>query len=131
MAAYVDAVDRGADGPAIARLYTPDGVFEGLGELAGPIGRNQGRDAIARRLAANREHLTFSVHFFADESITVDGDRATGSWIYLQPAVHDGRRLWIAGRWHNAFTRIDGEWCIARNACEAIFVAPYATGWHG
>jgi uncharacterized protein (TIGR02246 family) len=127
MAAYVDAVDRRADGSAIARLFTADGVFEGLGELAVPLGRNEGRDAIARRFDANREHLTLSVHFFTNESVRVDGDRATGTWTYLQPAVHDGQALWIAGRWQVDFARADGAWRSARNACAAIFVAPRAS----
>jgi hypothetical protein len=129
MAAYADAVDRGADGATIARFFTPEGIFEGLGQLAAVLGRHDGHHAIARRFDANRAHLTFSTHFFANESIEIDGDHATGSWIYLQPAVHDGQAVWVAGRWHNTFARVDREWKLARNSCEAIFIAPYATGW--
>jgi hypothetical protein len=35
----------------------------------------------------------------------------------------------VAGRWRNRFTRVDGEWRIARTTCEGIFLAPYQTGW--
>jgi hypothetical protein len=59
----------------------------------------------------------------------VDGDGATGTWTYLSPAVHDGQAIWIAGRWHNTFARTDGDWRIAHNACEPIFIAPYTAGW--
>jgi ketosteroid isomerase-like protein len=128
MAAYLDAVDRADDGARIASFFTDDGIFEGIGELLGFLGRHQGRHAIARRFDATREHLTFSVHR-RTESIVVGGDRATGTWTYLQAAVHDGQAVWVAGRWRNEFTRAGGEWKIARNACEGIFVAPYQDGW--
>ena len=126
MASYLDAVDHAGDGPQIARPFTPDGIFEGAGELLGFLGRHQGRPAIARRFDANREHLTFSSHWFTHESITVDIDsgRATGIWDYLQAAVHDGQAVWVAGRWLNHFARIQGQWRIARNTCQARFIAP-------
>jgi hypothetical protein len=48
----------------------------------------------------------------------------------VQPAVHDGQAVWVAGRWRNRFARVGGDWRIARNTCEGIFVAPYRDGWH-
>ncbi len=63
------------------------------------------RDGV--EIAANREHLTFSLHLPGSESIVVDGDRATGTWTYLQAAVHDGQAVWVAGRWRNDFTRVN------------------------
>jgi ketosteroid isomerase-like protein len=129
MAAYLDAVDRGHDGARIAGFFTDDGVFEGVGDLLAFLGCHQGRDAIAGRFDATREHLTFSLHLPANESITVEGDRATGTWTYLQAAVHDDQPVWVAGRWHNRFTRVDGAWRIARNTCEGIFLAPCRDGW--
>lgn len=114
MAAYLDAVDRSQDGTRIAGFFTDDGVFEGVGHLLAFLGCHQGRDAIAGRFDATREHLTFSLHLPSNESITVDGDHATGTWTYLQAAVNDGQPVWVAGRWRNRFARVQGAWRIAR-----------------
>jgi ketosteroid isomerase-like protein len=93
LAAYLDAVDHSADGTRIARFFTDDGVFEGVGELLGFLGRHQARDAITRHFDATRERLTFSLHLPGTEAIAVDGDHASGTWTYLQAAVHDGQPL--------------------------------------
>ena len=128
LAAYLDAVDRGRDGARVAGFFADD-VFEGVGHLLAFLGRHQGRPAIAAHFDATRQHLTFSLHLPANEAILVEGDHARGSWTYLQAAVHDGQPVWVAGRWRNRFTRVAGEWRIARITCEGVFLAPYRDGW--
>lgn len=129
MADYLHAVDRGADGDTIADFFTADGVFEGLGGLAEVLGRHEGTAAIARRFDANREQLTFAAHLYGNESICAERAQAAGTWVYLQPGVYQGQAILVAGRWHNAFARVEGQWKIVRNAIEPIFIAPYSDGW--
>ncbi len=127
MAEYLEARDLGTgSGTYIAKLFTPDGVWEGVGRLAEVLGSHQGREAIERRFSAP---LPFSVHFLTNESITIDADTAVGTWRYLQSTVYKGQAVWVAGRYHNDFVRIEGQWKFQHVRIDAIFVTPYEDGW--
>jgi hypothetical protein len=127
MAQYLDARDFGMEsGAHIARLFSADGIWEGIGRLAEVLLSHQGRDAIERRFSAP---LPFSVHFLTNESITIDGDTAVGTWRYLQSTVSKGQAVWIAGRYHNDFVRVEGQWKFQHVRIDAIFVTPYEDGW--
>jgi hypothetical protein len=127
MAEYLDARDLGTgSGTHIAHLFSADGIWEGVGRLAEVLGSHQGRDAIERRFSAP---LPFSVHFLTNESITIDGDTAVGTWRYLQSTVYKGQAVWVAGRYHNDFVRIEGRWKFQRVRIDAMFVTPYEDGW--
>ncbi len=127
MAEYLEARDFGTgSGTHIARLFIADGVWEGVGRLAEVLGSHQGRDAIERRFSAS---LPFSVHFLTNESITIDGDTAVGTWRYLQSTVYKGQAVWIAGRYHNDFVRVEGQWKFQHVRIDAMFVTPYEDGW--
>ena len=127
MASYLDARDLGTgSGTHVARLFSADGIWEGVGLLAEVLGSHYGRDAIARRFSAP---LPFSVHFLTNESITIDGDTAMGTWRYLQSTVYQGQAVWIAGRYHNDFVQVNGEWKFRHVRIDAMFVTPYEDGW--
>ncbi len=127
MAQYLDARDLGrGSGTHIARLFSADAIWEGVGRLAEVLGSHQGRDAIARRFSAP---LPFSVHFLTNESITIDSDTAVGTWRYLQSTVSKRQAVWIAGRYHNDFVRVNGEWKFRHVRIDALFVTPYDDGW--
>jgi hypothetical protein len=124
MAQHLDARDLGKGSCThIARLFSADGIWEGVGRLAEVLGSHQGRDAIAQRFSAP---LPFSVHFLTNESITVDGDTAVGTWRYLQSTVSKGQAVWIAGRYHNDFVRVEGQWKFQHVRIDAL---PYEDGW--
>ena len=124
MAAYAAARDLGEG--SIHDYFTEDAIWEGLGRLADVLGRHIGRDAIAQRFSGP---LPPGLHLLANESITVDGDQAVGSWTYLQPSVLNGRAYWVAGQYHNDFRRQDGHWRIRHLRIQLIFQAPYDQGW--
>jgi hypothetical protein len=127
MAEYLDARDLGTgSGTYIASLFSVDGIWEGVDRLAEVLGSHQGREAIERRFSAS---LPFSVHFLTNESISIDGDTAVGTWRYLQSAVLKGQAVWIAGRYRNDFVRIEGQWKFRHVRMEAMFVTPYEDGW--
>ncbi len=127
-AEYMQACDdqRGA---AIAGLFWPDGIWEGLGGAAG--GRVQGHDAIAAMFEASPRRLSFTTHYLTNESISVDGDRATGHWKLLEPCTFQDRQaLWMGGRYENDFERRDGVWRIRHLRLWVEFRTPYEKGWH-
>lgn len=127
MAEYVDVRDVGTgNGTHIARLFVDDGIWEGVGQLAEALGFHQGRDAIERRFSAP---LPCSVHFLTNESITIDGDTAVGTWRYLQSTIYKGRAVWVGGRYHNDFVRVEGQWKFQHVRIDAMFMTPYEDGW--
>jgi hypothetical protein len=127
MSQYQDARDFGTgNGASIANLFTDDGVWEGVGQLAVALGSHQGHEAIERRFSAT---FPFSAHFLTNESIFVDGDTAMGTWRYLQATVYKGQAVWIAGRYRNDFVRVQGQWKFRRVRIDGIFVTPYEDGW--
>jgi SnoaL-like domain len=122
MAEYLEARDFGAgNGIHIAKLFTDDGIWEGVGQLAAVLGSHEGCDAIERRFSAP---LPFSVHFLTNESIIVDGDTAVGTWRYLQSTVYKGQAVWIAGHYHNDFVRVEGQWKFQHVRIDAIASYP-------
>jgi SnoaL-like domain len=127
MAEYLEARDSGTEsGTYIARLFTYNGVWEGVGRLAEELGSHQGCDGIERRFSLP---LPFSVHFLTNESITIDGNTAVGTWRYLQSTVYKEQAVWIAGRYHNDFVRVEGQWKFLHVRIDAMFITPYEDGW--
>src|SRR5690606_1628349 len=80
-AEYMQACDD-KRGRAVADLFWPDGIWEGVG--GSRAGKVQGYEAIAEMFAASPGVLTFTVHYLTNESIQVQGDRAWGSWKLLE-----------------------------------------------
>jgi hypothetical protein len=129
MAEYLASRDLQQDAAGGTEIFTADGIWEGTGEFAHLLGVHQGRAALEQRALASQQRLPFSTHFLANESIVVDGDRAVGTWTFLQCGVSDGQALWIAGRYRNDFVRQGGRWKIQHLRVADIFVAPYTEGW--
>lgn len=84
----------------------------------------EGRDAIARY---GREVVDkifeYSAHMMYNPVIDVDvaNDSATGKWYFdvfaLQP---DGYVDWHHGRYHDEYTKIDGEWLFDSVECSVL-----------
>jgi hypothetical protein len=116
---------RGAD---IGELFWEDGVWEGAG--ASSSGTTVGAQAIGEMFAAAPARLTFTVHYLTNESIEVDGDRATGAWKLLEPCTfRDEVALWQGGRYEDVFERRNGEWRFSRLTLFLEYRTPYDEGW--
>jgi hypothetical protein len=75
-----------------------------------------------------------SSHLLGTESIEVQGDAASGSWLCFEPATlkaaGGGREaVWIMGRYACEFRRTDGDWKVRTVRYDGIFCTPYAKGW--
>ncbi|WP_108259985.1 nuclear transport factor 2 family protein [Mangrovicoccus ximenensis] len=121
----------------IVALYTPDAVWEGVGEhYDGQFGRAEGRDAIrahfARFWAGKDPELILNCHYLTSEQIHVaaDGRTAEGQWVHMQPWLFsDGKALLRSSRLNNAFRREPEGWRITRTRTENVFIAPLPAGW--
>ncbi|RSN21180.1 nuclear transport factor 2 family protein [Amycolatopsis sp. WAC 04169] len=120
----------------ILDLYAEDAVWEGVGEYyEGQFGRAVGKDAIrahfGRFWGEKRDPaLVLNAHYLTSEQIHVDGDRADGQWIHVQPWLYaDGTGLLRSSRLNNAFRRQDGRWLITRTRTENVFIAPLPAGF--
>ncbi|GGF11595.1 nuclear transport factor 2 family protein [Williamsia phyllosphaerae] len=121
---------------AILALYTEDAVWEGVGtHYEGQFGRADGKAAISahfqRFWGEKRDPaLVLNAHYLTSEQIHVQGNRASGQWIHMQPWLFaDGTALLRSSRLNNTFTRIDGHWLIARTRTENVFTAPLPDGF--
>lgn len=115
----------------IMELYTPDAVWEGVGEYYdGQFGRAEGHEAIREHFGrfwdpTREPGLVLNCHYLTSEQIHVDGDQAQGQWVHMQPWLYsDGTALLRSSRLNNAFRRTEGGWRITRTRTENVFVAP-------
>lgn len=115
----------------IMDLYTEDAVWEGVGEYYDTqFGRAEGRAAIRRHFEGfwgdkQDPELLLNAHYLTSEQIHVDGDRADGQWIHMQPWLYsDGTALLRSSRLNNTFRRTDDGWRITRTRTENVLISP-------
>ena len=67
--------------------------------------------------------------FFTNHMIHIDGDRASG-WCSLENRGTRGTDSMIgAGRLHDKYEKIDGEWKFTARRVEMFYFVPLAEGW--
>ncbi|WP_397473801.1 nuclear transport factor 2 family protein [Pusillimonas sp.] len=126
-AEYMQACDD-KRGRAVADLFWADGIWEGTG--GSRAGKVRGMEAIAAMFESSPSVLTFTVHYLTNESITVEGDRATGRWKLFEPCTYQNiQALWMGGRYENIFERRNGVWKILHLKLDVEFRTPYERGW--
>jgi len=109
---------------AATQLFVPDAVWDG-GER---LGRWEGRDAIRKRFLDPT--LKFTLHYFVNPVIEVDGDRARGTWDILAPITFDdGKPGWMAGVEHDEYRSHEGRWLHSQMKLTLHFTAPDLRGW--
>lgn len=125
-ARYALACDAGYDAEALAAMFTVDAVWDG-----GPLGRNEGREAIRRFFQGSSHRISFAVHNIVSPVIEIDGDTATGIWYLLQTCTYiDGNQaVWGAATYHDRYFREDGAWKFRHVRLESHFWTPYEDGW--
>ena len=114
------------DEERMAALFLPDGSvdFSSLGR-----GVIQGHAALK---SFYRETWPLRVRpFFTNHVIQVDGDRASGICSLENRATRNGISLIGAGRLHDTYARIDGEWKFATRRVEMFYFVPLTEGWAG
>jgi len=128
IARYMELCDTlGPDTPMdeLGELFTRDALWAGKGARYGAaFGGHSGRAAIVAMLDAYRgpvPHFAFNAHYLSSETITVDGQSATGSWMMLQCSTYaDGRSDLRSARLSVGFAQEEGAWRIARFETENL-----------
>jgi ketosteroid isomerase-like protein len=120
----------------IMDLYTEDAVWEGVGEYYdGQFGRAEGAEAIRRHFEAFWDSerdpaLVLNVHYLTSEQLHVDGDRADGQWVHVQPWLFaDGTGVLRSSRLNNSFRAVGDTWKITRTRTENVLVGPLPPSW--
>ncbi len=84
----------------------------------GISGTHQGRIAIARLFKEDigSRHIGKEMIFLAHPLISVDGDRAAGSWLLYHmftEATHIGTHAWVQGIYQCEYRKAGGRWKIS------------------
>jgi ketosteroid isomerase-like protein len=108
---YAQAVDR-LDEPLLRRLFTPDAVLEG------PGWRFEGLEQICSIVPIMRDSFVSSWHATHQQTIHLDGDRATGETYcagrHLQKGGYaENQVVTMVIRYHDKFVRTPAGWRIA------------------
>lgn len=108
----------------LADLFTEDGLFVGLSTA-------QGREQMLEFFPTlNASTVTSWWHFSSNETIHLDGDRATGQTWLLQPCVVDGEAHIAAGRYEDRMQRTaEGAWLFEERRVRFFFWDRLAEGW--
>ena len=115
-------------------LFTQDAIWEGKGQrYAKTFGRYEGIDAIDAmftKYATGPGHFSLNVHFLGNETINIKGDKASGSWLLMQPSD------FIDGRSQLSCARISAKFVLSEHTCqishfvtENKFSRPMAQPW--
>jgi hypothetical protein len=121
-AKYCTYLDAG-EWEALADLFTADGEFHGIGSAVGRAELIEFYDRV------RRESIEAWWHFSTNETVELDGDRATGETYLDQPCVIDGVAYASAGRYRDEFAREDGRWLFAKRTVTFFYFVPLAEGW--
>lgn len=106
-ARYCDICDDMHNPDRIASVFAEDGIWEG-----GDFGKAQGHAAIRDLFSGFSKQISFSQHNIMNPIITVDGDRATGSWYIVGPwdFVENNKKVWMTLRYNDDYVKVDGQW---------------------
>jgi hypothetical protein len=111
----------------LIRDHRPTSSVAHARSAGGKPGRapDRAHPAVAERFSGD---LPPTLHLIGGEQIHVDGDRATGRWSYLAPAVPDGEAAWMAGFYDNVFVCQDGRWLFAHVRVRLALAAAHRRG---
>lgn len=118
--AYCAACDDDHNGPAVANLFVPNGVWDaGAG-----IGRAEGTEAITKLMMAIRDggSMRNSAHQVFNPRINIEGDIATAHWrlLMMYTANTDNmseRFRRVVGYYDETYVRVDGTWKYQELIC--------------
>lgn len=108
----------------LVELFTPEGAFVGLSTASGREG--------LREFFSGLQSGSLSAwwHFASNETLALDGDRATGQTWLLQPCVVDGKSQLAAGRYIDVMVRCDdGRWRFEERKVRFFWWSDVEQGW--
>lgn len=128
--ALCDALDAATPIDELVGLFTPDAVWEGVGEkYRGTFGRIEGQAALRAMFAkymTEPAHFALNAHFLTSELIEVHSAQAArGRWLMLQTSTFaSGASHLNAARLEVDFACADGRWRMAHFRTGNLFSRP-------
>ena len=100
----------------------------------GMLGSYEGKDGIATFFKdVVPKTQSWSAHQLLNPIVTVEGEKAKGTWYLFCPATvfspEGDQAVWIQGKYSNEFVKIDGKWKFSRLRFVFNFATPYNEGW--
>ncbi len=109
----------------LANLFTEDAVLD-----AAAFGQYQGRKEIRDYFANISRKIVFAVHRIVAPDITVEGDKAWGTWYGMTTALsHKKEGFWLNSMYTDEYRKVNGQWLISSQKVHQFFRAPYEGGW--
>ena len=129
-----DVLGVGFDLEPLVSLFTQEAVWEGKGNrYIKTFGRFEGRTAITamfEKYTKKPAHFALNVHFLANELIEVDGTKASGNWVLIQPSTFaDGKSQLSCARITANFREVNNTWQISHFQTMNLFSRPIDKPW--
>ena len=98
------------------------------------LGSYEGKEAIAnlfKNIVSGT--IIWSAHMLLNPLVTVEGDKAKGTFYLFGPATvpspEGERAIWVQGRYDNEFVKKSGKWRFSLLKFAFTFMTPYEEGW--
>lgn len=119
--AEIDAITR----RQVDTVFTEDGIWDGGGQF----GEIRGREAIYNHLRTGR--WSFSMHYFVNPHIELDGDTARATWMLWQPCtLEEGdRSMLMSATTEDEYVRTATGWQMSRYTFKLRFLTPHDEAW--
>jgi hypothetical protein len=90
----------------------------------------RGRKAIKEYFAEISKHMVFACHRIVAPDITVEGDRARGTWYGMNTGIlRDGKGFWSSCLYTDEYKKVDGKWLFSNVRLKHFYRSPYEGGW--
>lgn len=120
-ATYCQALDD-ARWDELIDTFIPEGRFNGLSMV-------EGHEQMLSFFPELRHTVSSWWHFSSNETVDIDGDKATGTTWLLQPCVIDGESQLAAGRYEDQMVRTKIGWKFQERKVRFFFWSSLEAGW--
>ena len=124
-ARYAKYMDDNFNVEKLGELFTEEAVWgaEGWGEF-------RGRKAIKEYFAGVAKHMIFSCHRIVAPDITVEEDKAHGTWYGMNTGIlSNGQGFWSSCLYIDEYQKIEGKWFMSKVKLSYFYRSPYEGGW--
>jgi len=106
-ARYCEICDDAHNPDRITSVFVEDGIWE-----SEDFGTAHGHEELRELFKGFQKLISFSQHNVMNPIITIDGDRAKGTWYFLGPYTfaENSEGRWFAIRYEDDYVKLNGEW---------------------
>jgi len=122
---YAKYIDDHFNVEKLGELFTEDAEW---GSEAWGVFR--GREAIKEYFAGVSKRMTMSCHRIVAPDITVEGDKAHGTWYGMNTGIlRGGKGFWASCLYTDEYKKINGKWLMSKVSLSYFYRSPYEGGW--